>query len=119
MSFKSDDFFKQLAEMVPKNPKLTQEMKAVFVYNVKSGDQSKIWTIDLKNGNGSCYEGKPKTGAEDVTMTIADSDLMDMINKKANPQNLFMQKKLQFKGNLGLAMKFEKVLKAADPKAKL
>jgi len=62
------------------------------------------------------YEGKPKSGAEDVTMTIAgsyprcyliaDSDLMDMINKKANPQALFMQQKLKFKGNLALAMKF-------------
>jgi NAD(P)-dependent dehydrogenase (short-subunit alcohol dehydrogenase family)/putative sterol carrier protein len=97
------------------------KVKAVLQYDLKKGKKKKTWTIDLKNGNGSVYEGKPKTGKPGVVFTLADEDFVGMAQQKKNPQNLFMQGKLKIKGNMALAMKFEKVLKALakSGKAKL
>ena len=61
------------------------------------------------------YEGKVKKA--DITITIADQDMIDMASGKLNPQQAFMKGKLKIKGNMGLAMKLGTVMEAARPKA--
>ena len=68
------------------------------------GKAPTIWTIDLKNGNGSIKEGKE--GKADATFSMVDSDAVDLFSGKLNPQNAFMQGKLKIKGNMQAAMKF-------------
>ena len=61
-----------------------------------------------------CVTDKP-----DVTLTLADKDLVDLMTGKLNPQKAFFQGKLKVQGNMGLAMKLGTVLDAARPSAKL
>ncbi len=69
----------------------------------------------MQNGKGAVYEGEPKDGAKaDVTFTLSDDDFDALINQKAKAQSLFMAGKLKLKGNMGLAMKFETVLKGLE-----
>ena len=49
----------------------------------KGGPVVKTWTVDLKNGTGSCKEGKLDN--PDATFTFTDDDFSDMVAGKLNP----------------------------------
>lgn len=60
------------------------------------------------------------TAKPDVTITMVDADLVDLMEGKLNPQKAFFQGKLKIKGNMGLAMKLQEFQKQAEQlKAKL
>jgi NAD(P)-dependent dehydrogenase (short-subunit alcohol dehydrogenase family)/putative sterol carrier protein len=117
--FAAAPIFEQLAGLVAGDPAIAKKVNGVFLYELKKGGKVQEWTADLKNGGGAVYAGKPKIGNADVTFTMADEDFVAMIQQKVNPQNLFMGGKLKLKGNMALAMNFEKVVKSLAPKAKL
>ena len=74
--------------------------------------------MDLKNGSGSAGEGQPSSGAGDVTFTMTSDMFVSMFAGKLNPTTAFMTGKLKLKGELGKAMKLEKLMKDM-PKAKI
>lgn len=82
--------------------------KVGYVYHLEvapaKGKPATIWTIDLKNGNGSIKDGKE--GKADATFNMLDNDAADLFTGKLNPQNAFMQGKLKIKGNMQAALKF-------------
>lgn len=56
---------------------------------VKKGSNVGLWIVDAKNGNGSVeFEGKTKP---DVTLTMEDSDLVNLMTGQLNPQKAFFQ----------------------------
>lgn len=71
--------------------------------------------LDLKNGSGGTGAGTPDSKA-DVTMTLNKADFIKMFAGQMNPTSAFMTGKLKIKGDLGLAMKLEKLLKKMQPK---
>jgi len=117
-NFQGAALFQQIAAVLKTDSSLVNEMKSVLVFRLKKGEESGVWTVDLKNDKGAVYEGEPKSGKADVEFVLSDADFADLISRKANPQNLFMGGKLKLKGNMGIAMKFEKVLKALESKQK-
>jgi len=111
-----------LSGLVREDPAIAPKIKGVFVFELKKGGKQAEWTADLKNGAGAVYAGRPKEGTKsDVTFTMADEDFVGMIHQKPThlPQNLFMAGKLKLKGNMAMAMTFEKVVKSMSHKAKL
>ncbi|ROT63564.1 non-specific lipid-transfer protein-like, partial [Penaeus vannamei] len=84
---------------------------------VPDGKDSQV-DCDAKNGSGSVvYNGSAKP---DVTITMNDNDLVDLMEGKLNPQKAFFQGKLKIKGNMGLAMKLQEFQKDTKQlKAKL
>ena len=44
-----------------------------------------------------------------LTITMAASDYLDMVNGKLNPQMAFMSGKLKIAGDMGLAMKMQQL----------
>merc|ERR1711862_667262 len=92
--------------------------KEIYGFKVKGGPDNKegFWIVDAKNGLGSVeFNGKAKP---DVTLTISDGDLVDLMTGKLNSQKAFFQGKLKVQGNMGLAMKLQEFQKKA-PKSKL
>lgn len=84
------------------------------VYKFVLSDPSEIWILDLKNGNGSIAQGE---GDGDCTMTMKSEDFVAVFEGKLNSTQAFMQGKLKINGNMGLAMKLEKVMKASRSSA--
>jgi putative sterol carrier protein len=78
------------------------------IYTFKLGDDAGDWTIRIESGKGKVEEG----AAADATCTINVSaeNFVAMTSKKANPQMLFMTGKLKVSGNMGQALKLQKVL---------
>merc|ERR1712168_302869 len=98
---------------------LVGKVKGIYGFKVKGGPGGKegFWIVDAKNGNGSVeFNGKVKP---DVTLTISDGDLVDLMQGKLNSQKAFFQGKLKVQGNMGLAMKLQEFQKKAPTKSKL
>merc|ERR1711962_856724 len=117
--FKSKVIFDMISKALSEDGKtLVGKVKGIYGFKVKGGpgDTEGTWIVDAKNGNGSVeFNGKAKP---DVTLTISDSDLVDLMTGKLNSQKAFFQGKLKVQGNMGLAMKLQEFQKKV-PKSKL
>jgi putative sterol carrier protein len=84
------------------------DLNAIYLFNLSGGDAEDSWTVRIVSGQGKVEEGS----AEDATCTINVSveNFLAMVSKKANPQMLFMSGKLKVSGNMGQALKLQKIL---------
>lgn len=76
-----------------------------------------MWYIDLKSEKGSCGSGEPSSGKADVTMQCDSSDFVKMFTGQLKPTAAFMTGKLKIRGDMGKAMKLEKLM--GEMKSKL
>jgi putative sterol carrier protein len=63
--------------------------------------------------DGSCQVCEGAAGSPNITITMAASDYVDMINGKLNPQMAFMGGKLKIKGDMSLALKMQQLFPTA------
>jgi putative sterol carrier protein len=105
MSITVDQVFDEISKGLASDPSAAGKIGGIFHFIVGG----KSWTVDAKNGSGSVQQGAPANA--DCTITIADNDFVQLMTGKVNGQNLFMQGKLKIKGNMGLAMKLDKIPK--------
>ena len=61
-------------------------------------------TIEVKRG---------KHASPNITVTMKESDYLDMVNGKLNGQMAFMTGKLKIAGDMGLALKLQTLFRAA------
>ena len=73
--------------------------------------------LDLKNSPGAAGVGElPASLKADATMTLTKEDFVKMFAGQLNPTAAFMAGKLKIKGDLGAAMKLEKLMKSTKSK---
>lgn len=110
-SLKSDALFSKIQAEVKKNPEKAKTVGGIFLYNItENGKTIKQWTLDLKAP--VVYDGQPKSGKADTTMTVADDDLVQIASGSLNPQVAYMKGKLKITGNIMLAQKLGPLLKS-------
>merc|ERR1719483_2082905 len=86
---------------------LVKKTNAVFSFTLS--DQKTEWFLDLKNGGGSCGKGKPPVES-DATLTMTSANFSKMFAGKLKPTAAFMSGRLKISGNMGKAMKLEKLM---------
>lgn len=91
---------------------LVQKIKGVFLFQTKEGGE---YFIDLKSGAGSAGKGSP-SAKPDVTFVSNEQTLVEMFKGTVKPTAAFMSGKLKLKGDMGKAMKLEKLMKEAKGK---
>ncbi|MCL4148779.1 UNVERIFIED_CONTAM: hypothetical protein GTU68_017762 [Idotea baltica] len=90
------------------NPEIIEKTKAVYTFEV-TGDEPSTWFLDLKEGGGSCGKGQPPNPA-DVTLTLSSANMVKMFQGSLKATNAFMTGKLKISGDMGKAMKLEKLM---------
>lgn len=85
-------------------PELCQKVNAVVQWNITTGDKTRSWTADLKQGQ--LYDGPAKSKA-DCTLILADQTLVDLTSNKLTAMKAFMSGKLKVKGNITIAQKLQ------------
>uniref|UniRef100_A0A672L686 Hydroxysteroid dehydrogenase-like protein 2 n=1 Tax=Sinocyclocheilus grahami TaxID=75366 RepID=A0A672L686_SINGR len=90
------------------SPDIVKTTEAVYRFDL-SGEHAGVWYIDLKNDAGSAGSGDPPTKA-DVIMTLDSADFIKMFGGRLKPTMAFMSGKLKIKGDMGLAIKLEKMM---------
>ncbi|XP_026732683.1 non-specific lipid-transfer protein [Trichoplusia ni] len=104
--FKVFKYMKILEEAMENDPdNLIEKVRGIYGFKVKNGPSGSegYWVINAKEGKGKVtYNGSDKP---DVTFTVSDEDVVDLISGKLNPQKAFFQGKIKIQGNMGLAMK--------------
>lgn len=88
------------------NPGLSS-INAVFIFKI-NGEGGGVWTLDLTQTPGAITDGETKPGNCTVILEAADFDAM--INKTANPMQLYMTQKLKVEGNLPLSLKLQQII---------
>jgi len=89
------------------NEDLVKKTGAVYTFTVT--DQKTDWYLDLKNGSGAAGQGSsPVKGDAHFAMTSANFE--KMFSGKLKPTAAFMSGRLKITGNMGKAMKLEKLM---------
>ncbi|XP_051542051.1 hydroxysteroid dehydrogenase-like protein 2 [Myxocyprinus asiaticus] len=90
------------------NPDIVKSTQGVYRFDL-SGEHAGVWYLDLKNDAGSAGKGEPPVKA-DVVMLMDSADFIKMFSGKLKPTMAFMSGKLKIKGDMGLAIKMEKMM---------
>ncbi|XP_029381085.1 sterol carrier protein 2 isoform X1 [Echeneis naucrates] len=117
--FKAYPVFKEIEKRLKEEgEQLVKKMGGVFAFKVKDGPDGKegTWVVDVKSGKGSVTNDPDKKA--DCTISISDTDLLELMTGKLNPQMAFFKGKLKISGNMGMAMKLQN-LQITPGKAKL
>lgn len=100
-------FGEKIAQRVRENESKISTINAIYEFKL-TGDETSTWTLDLTVPGGKIFAGT--SGNAKCTVTIALSDLADIVEKKLNPQMAFMSGKLKVAGDMGLALKLGNIL---------
>lgn len=84
------------------DPAKTGGLDAIIQMNV-TGPNGGDWTIILKEKKMEIKEGNHPSPA--ISVKIADTDFVDLINGKLNAVSAFMSGKIAFKGSMSLGLK--------------
>jgi putative sterol carrier protein len=94
-------FFAQLESKV--DPAKTAGMNNSYVFDVDGAGQ---WTVRVNDGQVKVSEGVEQA---DVTISASADTFERIANGKQNPTTAYMTGKLKVKGDMGAAMKLQKL----------
>ncbi|MDP8254701.1 MAG: SCP2 sterol-binding domain-containing protein [Candidatus Alcyoniella australis] len=100
-------FDEKIPENLKNDPGKTAGMNAVYQFNI-TGDNGGSWFVDLTVDPSAVGEGT--SDKANCTITCTDGDFVNIVSGKLNGQMAFMTGKLKIAGDMGLAMKLQKVL---------
>ena len=95
------EFFETLEARV--NPAKAGGLTATYRFEI---DGAGTWTVDVDNGNVSVSEDG---GDADCTISASSETFMKIANREQNPTAAYMSGRLKVKGDMGQAMKLQKL----------
>jgi len=95
------EFFEELEGRV--DPVRTAGMTSIYLFDIEGAGQ---WTVDVDDGKVTVTEGG---GSADTTISTSDENFMRIVRGEQNPTAAYMSGKLKIKGDMGAAMKLQKL----------
>jgi putative sterol carrier protein len=84
------------------NPVKAKDFEAVAQVNI-TGPNGGHWIMNIRNQKIETKEGVAPSPA--ITLEMADTDFVDLVNGKLNAVNAFMNGKLQFNGSIATGLR--------------
>ena len=101
------EIFDAMKTKMESDPSMVEDVKAVYQF-VVTGDNGGNWYADSTGDTPMVVEGEHEN--PNVTITVADQDFVDIKSGQLSGQMAFMTGKLKIAGDMGLAMKLQKLL---------
>ncbi len=95
------EFFSELPSRV--DPEKTVGLDASYVFEIQDVGS---WTVAVTDGAVSVVEGR---GEADCTITTSEETLLKIASGEANPTTAYMTGKLKIAGDMGAALKLQKL----------
>jgi len=95
------DFFANLASQA--DPAKTAGMSNSYVFDIDGAGQ---WKVDVDDGAVTVTEGG---GDADVVISASEETFEKIVAGEQNPTSAYMTGKLKIKGDMGAAMKLQKL----------
>jgi putative sterol carrier protein len=96
------EYFETLPSRVDESK--TAGMTNTYVFDVEGAGQ---WTVAVDDGKVAVTEGS-SPGA-DCTLTTSEENFLKIVNGEQNPTSAYMTGKLKVKGDMGAALKLQKL----------
>jgi len=94
--------FEVLSDYVAQHPEIAAQVKTVFQFQIQNPES--LWTLDLKNGKGSCSAGAGEK--PDCTLEMDEEHIETVVTKPmADVQKLYFNGKLKIGGNIMASQK--------------
>ncbi len=95
------EFFEGLSAKA--DPSKTAGMTNSYAFDIDGAGQ---WKVDVQDGTVDVTEG---AGEADVTITTSEDNFLAITRGELNPTTAYMTGKLKIKGDMGAAMKLQKL----------
>ena len=95
------DFFEQLPTQA--SPDKTAGMTNSYVFDIEGAGK---WLVSVEDGAVSVREGE---GDADATISTSQETFEKLLSREQNPTTAYMTGKLKIKGDMGAAMKLQKL----------
>jgi putative sterol carrier protein len=95
------EFFENLPSQV--DATRTAGMNNTYVFDIDGAGQ---WTVAVRDGTVEVTEG---SGDADCTISASAENFERIVNGEQNPTTAYMSGKLKIKGDMGAAMKLQKL----------
>lgn len=102
-------FEEVLPAKLEKSPEKAKSTNAIYQFNI-TGDDGGTWTLDFTKDSDFVSQGE--SDAAQCTITMKDSDFVDMWDGRLSGPQAFMMNKIKIQGNMGLAMKLQNFIGA-------
>ena len=103
----ASDVFNDIATRLTGDPSKVAGINAVYQFNI-TGDTGGEWYVDLTTDAPAVSDGSHDNA--NCTVTMSDEDFLAIIDGSLNAQMAFLQGKIKIAGDMGLAMKLQKVI---------
>ena len=87
-------------------PSLACKVRGVYLFDI-SGPNGGVWRVDLKDAPEITRDDKSNA---DIVISITDSDFVELVRGRLNPQIAFMTGKMTVEGETAYVLKIMKVL---------
>jgi putative sterol carrier protein len=95
------EFFEGLEGRV--DPSKTAGMSNSYLFDIEGAG---TWKVDVEDGSVRVTEG---AGDADVTISASEENFQRIVSGEQNPTSAYMTGKLKIKGDMGAAMKLQKL----------
>ena len=103
-----DEVFTEMETRLKNDPSKVQGMNATYQFDL-TGEGGKEKWVKLADGGGEMGDGQAEN--PNITITMAAADFLERVEGKLDGTMAFMSGKLKVKGDMGLAMKLQNVLR--------
>lgn len=102
------DYFEKVPQNLQTKGDSLAGISAIYEFQI-NGPAGGTWTLDLTTPGGKVTTGSAG-GKANCTVTMSDENFVKLVSGQLNPQLAFMTGKLKVTGNMGLALKLQKIL---------
>jgi putative sterol carrier protein len=101
------EIFNEMQKRMDNNPEKLAGMKGVFQFDISGADPG-LYSVAIADGKARVSEGQ--SASPSVTISMASSDFLEMVEGRLDGITAFMGGKLKVAGDMAMAMQLQALI---------